>query len=489
MLTHEQYIRIRYLYMVDHLTSVQIGGILNISERTVRNWWKVTEYSQKRHIKRKKTVVEFEDWIKRMLSEHPYLSGTQIYQKLQKFGYAGSSSAIRRYLASVRTKPKRSFLTLAFEPGEAMQVDFGYCGYLRHGEKSIRLCICAAVLCHSRLLYAEIIPSEKLEHTFSCLQNALMFFGGAPRKIIVDNFKGAVLHHGRHGDIRYNPRFLDFTSHYGMLPVACTPHSPQEKGRIENGIGYIKGNFITGSNFSSLEEAQMSFKGWLEKTANVRIHGTTRQQPIVSFNSEEKNALLPLNPHRFDCARIENRLADSRCRVWCDGNQYSVPSRYAGINLSLKITSENVYIYHDGKLITSHLRSYAKGHTIADPSHCKLMLEERQTAAKQNLKSDFLALGQDAATMLRELEARMLNIESHMKKIMLLVEIYGKIMVQNALMSAVENQVYGADYVEYLIRLKKRPVENSMGLLHVTKGADNLNVTLGQADLDEYDIK
>ena len=74
MLTHEQYIRIRYLYTVDHLTSVQIGGILNISERTVRNWWKVTEYPQKRHSKRKKTVVEFEDWIKRMLSEHPALS-------------------------------------------------------------------------------------------------------------------------------------------------------------------------------------------------------------------------------------------------------------------------------------------------------------------------------------------------------------------------------------------------------------------------------
>ncbi len=475
--------------MVDHLTSVQISGVLNISERTVRNWWKVAEYPQKRHVRRKKAVTEFEDGIKSMLSTHPVLSGTQIYQKLQKFGYAGSASAVRRYLASVRIKTNRSFLTLVFEPGEAMQVDFGYCGYLRHGDRNIRLCVCAAVLCHSRLLYAEIIPGEKQEHTFSCLQNALMFFGGAPRKIIVDNFKGAVLHHGRHGDIRYNPRFLDFTSHYGMLPVACNVRAPHEKGRIENGVGYVKGNFINGSNFSSLEEAQMSLKDWLEKIANVRIHGTTRQQPVASFNREEKNALLPLNPHRFDCARIENRSADLRCRVWCDGNQYSVPSRYAGINLSLKISSENVYIYHDEKLITSHLRSYGKGHTIADPGHCKLMLDERQTAARQNLKSDFLALGQDAAAMLRELEARLLNSESHMKKIMLMVEIYGKIMVQNALMSAVENQVYGADYVEYLIRLKKRPVENSMGLLHVTKGADNLNVTLGQPDLDEYDIK
>jgi len=77
--------------------------------------------------------------------------------------------------------------------------------------------------------------------------------------------------------------------------------------------------------------------------------------------------------------------------------------------------------------------------------------------------------------MLRELEARFENLETHMKKIMLLTEIHGKDAVQNAMMSAVENQVYGSDYVEYLIRIKTRPVENAMGLLHVSKGADKLS--------------
>lgn len=489
MLSHDQYVQIRYFFTVEKLNSVQIGERLGIPERTVRGWWKLEEYPDKSKIVRGKITDEFAEKIIRMLNDYPKLTGTQVCQRLRRLGYCGSAATIRRYLASVRPKSVRAFLTLEFEPGEAMQVDFGYCGYLRHGGKNIRLCVCAAVLCHSRLLYAEIIPGEKMEYTFSCLQNALRFFGGAPRKIIVDNFKGAVLHHGRHGEVRFNPHFLDFTSHYGMLPVACNVKAPYEKGRIENGIGYIKGNFISGNHFSGLDEAQMALRHWLDNIANIRIHGTTRQRPVDLFKYEEKAALLPLNPHSFDCSRIESRTADVRCRVHCDGNQYSVPSRYAGLAVSMRITTDTVFIYHDGKLIATHIRSYGKGALVADPRHYRLMLDERKTAAGQNLKSDFLALGRNAATMLRELEARFENLETHMKKIMLLTEIHGKDAVQNALTSAVENQVYGSDYVEYLIRLKTRPVENAMGLLHVTKGADNLNIRLDKPDLDTYDIK
>lgn len=489
MLSREQYVQIRYLFTVEKLNSVQIGERLGIPERTVRSWWKLEEYPDKSKIVRGKITDEFVEKIVRMLDDYPKLTGTQVYQRLQRLGYRGSTATVRRYLALVRPKSVRAFLTLEFEPGEAMQVDFGYCGYLRHNGKNIRLCVCAVVLCHSRLLYAEIIPSEKMEHTFSCLQNALRFFGGVPRKIIVDNFKGAVLRHSRHGEVRFNPHFLDFNSHYGMLPVACNVKAPYEKGMIENAIGYIKGNFISGSRFSGLEEAQMALRNWLDNIANVRTHGTTRKRPIDLFEQEEKAALLPLNPHSFDCARIESRTADTRCRVYCDGNQYSVPSRYAGLAVSLKITTDTVFIHHDGKLIATHIRSYGKGTTVSDPRHYRLMLDERRTAAKQNLKSDFLALGRDAATMLRELEARFENLETHMKKIMLLAEIHGKDAVQNALMSAVENQVYGSDYVEYLIRIKTRPVENAMGMIHVSKGADNLNITLDKPDLNTYNIK
>lgn len=489
MLTYDRYVQIRYLRTTEGLNSVQIGARLNLPERTVRNWWNLTEYPSPVEVEREHVTDLFAERVVRWLADHPKLSGTKVYQRLCRSGYTGSAATVRRYLAGIRPRPTRSFLTLNFAPGEAMQVDFGYCGYLRQGSKNIRLCVCAAVLCHSRLLYAEIIPGEKMEYTFSCLQNALQSFGGAPRKIIVDNFKGAVLHHGRHGEVRYNPHFLDFTSHYGMLPVACNPRSPQEKGRIEQGIGYIKGNFIAGNRFTSLEEARSALQGWLAEIANVRIHGTTRQRPVDLFEREEKAALLPLNAHRFDCSRVEKRLVDARCRVHCDGNQYSVPSRYAGLPVHLKITADTVYLYHDGKLIASHPRSCGSGDTVTDPRHGQLMLEERRTAARQNLRSDFLALGRDAAAMLQALEDRLENVDAQMRKIMLLTEIYGADAVKNALLSAVENQVYGADYVEYLIRLKSRPPENHSCLLHVPKGGDNLKVTLATPDLNAYDIQ
>ena len=146
MLSREQYVQIRYLFTVEKLNSVQIGERLDIPERTVRSWWKLEEYPDRSKIARAKVTDDFTGRIKRMLDDYPKLTGTQVYQRLQRLGYRGSAATVRRYLGLVRPKSFRAFLTLEFEPGEAMQVDFGYCGYLRHGDKNIRLCVCAVVL-------------------------------------------------------------------------------------------------------------------------------------------------------------------------------------------------------------------------------------------------------------------------------------------------------------------------------------------------------
>lgn len=91
--------------------------------------------------------------------------------------------------------------------------------------------------------------------------------------------------------------------------------------------------------------------------------------------------------------------------------------------------------------------------------------------------------------MYSELTNKELNPIEHLKRIMVLVDMYGAEAVKDALKSAVDNQVYGADYVEHIIRLKKRPVENRLGVLHVTQGADNLKIQVPKANLEVYDIK
>lgn len=486
-MTHEQFIQIRFLKTVEKLSSVQIGEKLGISERTVRDWWNLPQYPGKTARESESILESFIPRIESLLKDCPSLSGTQIYQKLRTFGYSGSSSTIRRFLNKARPTPQRSFLPLDFDPGEALQIDFGDCGYLQQGNRKIRLCICAGVLCYSRLLFAQLIPSEKQEYTFAFLMNAFQFFGGVPRRIIVDNFKGAVLSHPKGGNVEYHPAFLDFCSHYGTAPTACNVRAPNEKGRIENGIGYIKGNFMRGSRFNSLEEAQCSLHNWLTTIANVRIHNTTKRRPIELFEEKEKAALLPLNPYQFDCSRIEERHVDSRCRFKFEGSHYSVPVAYAGRNVTIKVTPDRIHVYADKRLITSHMRALERNSIVDDPGHFKVMLEERQLAARQNFLANFLALGKDAATLKQELEKRSLDPISHIRKILTLANIFGKDTVVSALQSAMENQVYGAEYIEYIIRLKQHPADPVESTIHVTNGADKLNLTLDQPDLSVYE--
>lgn len=487
MITHEQFIQIRFLKTNENLSSAQIAVKLGLNERTVRDWWNLPQFPVKQAKEIELMLESFSSRINELLKDCPTLTGTQIYQKLRQIGYQGSASTIRRYISKMRPVQKRSFLPLDFNPGDALQLDFGDCGYLQQGDHKIRLCVCAAVLCYSRLMYTKIIPSEKQEYTFAFLTEAFNYFGGVPRRLIIDNFKAAVISHSKRGSIEYHPAFLDFCSHYGTIPVACNVRAPYEKGRIENGIGYIKGNFLRGSRFNSIEEAQYSLRSWLDTIANVRIHNTTKKRPVDLFEESEKSSLLPINPNSFDCSRIEHRHVDTRCRIKFDSNHYSVPAQYAGQEVDLRITPDKILIYFDKRLITSHWRSFEKNGCIDDPGHFKIMLEERKIAARQNFMANFLALGNNAAIIKKELENRPVDLSAHLKKIMTLVDMYGKDIVCEALQSAVENQVYGADYVEYIIKLKQRCVDSPSGALHVTNGSDKLALTLNQPDLSVYE--
>ena len=357
-MNNELFMQIRFLRTFEHLSSAQISQKLGLPERTVRNWWNEDFFPVKMNRIRHKLIKPYEKKINSLLAETPTLSGTQLYQRLKKYGFTGSVDVVRRYLSHTRPETRRTYLELFFEPGEAVQIDFGECGMIRYEGHRIQLKVLAMVLCYSRMMYAELIPSEKLEFTLAGIANGFEFFGGVPRKLIVDNFRGAVAAHPAYGPVVYNKEFLDFCNHYGALPWACNVHSPYEKGCIERGIGYIKDNFFKGAKFSSLNEAKHALRVWLDEVANVRIHGTTRQQPKELFEQTEKGALLPLNEKRFESARILTRTVDSQCRINCDGNRYSVPGRFAFKTVTVRMTEQKVLIFNCE--IQSRVLSYGK---------------------------------------------------------------------------------------------------------------------------------
>ena len=94
----------------------------------------------------------------------------------------------------------------------------------------------------------------------SCFCNATRtpspFSMACPARVMVDNCKTAVLSHPLGQPAQLNPRYLDFANHYGFKIRACGVRKGNEKGRVENGVKYIKENFLRGPGTAALARAQ-----------------------------------------------------------------------------------------------------------------------------------------------------------------------------------------------------------------------------------------
>ena len=486
MISYELYCKIRLYHGERGLSFGQIANELHLDAETVAKWARAKSYQRRPSIVRKSKLDAHKATIQRLLESHPY-SVTQIFQRLcAEEAYAGGFSILRDYIRRVRPVRAPAFLTLAFAPGECAQVDWGCAGSICAGSTKRRLSFFVMVLCHSRMLYLEFSFAEATEHFLACHQNAFEFFGGVPQRTLVDNLKTAVLHHPNAEKPVFNPRYLDFAAHYGFEPSACNVRKANEKGRVENGVGYVKKNFLAGLQIpSSLSALNVAARQWMDTIANVRVHSETRRQPLALF-AEEKPRLIALHALPADTGVAHTVRATNRFRVVLDTNRYSVPSLYASLRLLLKCFAERLCIYHGEKLIATHSRSYDRRQDFENPEHVKELLDQRRAAREGKLLLAFYALGPQAEAYHHQLAERRLNPRQHIAKIMALSEIYGREKVCRALQDAFELQAFSSEYIANLLEQRDRFAPKP-GPLHLTRRQDLLDLELAQADLSVYD--
>ena len=205
-----------------------------------------------------------------------------------------ASSILKEFVRRVRPVRKPAYLTLEFAPGECAQV-IGAAVVVSVGGTRRRLSFFVLVFCYSRRMYLEFTLGQGMEHFLACHQQAFEACGGVPGKIMIDNLKTGVLSHRLGERAQFHPRYLDLAAHYGFRPVACAVRKPNEKGRVENGVGYVKKNFLAGLELPSFAAVNPAAEQWLRTVANVRIHGETRRKPLEMFE-EEKPRLKALPP-------------------------------------------------------------------------------------------------------------------------------------------------------------------------------------------------
>ena len=272
-------------------------------------------------------------------------------------GVKVSYSSLYRYAREVLGfgSPKVTVRMADTEPGEVAQVDFGRMGLVPDPETGKNRVLHALVvsLVFSRHLFVFLTHRQDLEALICGLEEAWDFFAGVTKRLIVDNMKTAVIKADRYEPV-FNRTFQEYSQHRGFIIDPAVVRHPEGKATVENQIKYIRENFFKGESFIDREHAQREVEQWCRTTAGLRLHGTTRKRPLLVFEQQELNALIPLSSERFDVP------VWAECKVHPDHHirfknaLYSLPTRHVGKRVEVKGTRSLVRVYYQNQLIKTH---------------------------------------------------------------------------------------------------------------------------------------
>jgi len=282
---------------------------------------------------------------------------------VDQHGFTGSYSSVKRFVRRLRAaQPPEAFLRLEVSAGEEAQVDFGYVGVLRDPARGQdrRAWVFVMTLSHSRHAYAEVVFDQSVETWTRLHVSAFEFFGGVPRRVVLDNLKAGIVQACLH-DPDAQRSYRDLATHYDFLISPCRPRTPEHKGKVESGVRYVKRNALAGRTWRDAHETNAHLLRWCHEVAGRRTHGTTRQVPLEVFEQVEQPALQPLPPTPWVASTFKTCKLHRDCHVIFDRSYYSAPVRLVGQGLLVRATSKLVQLFHGHELVAMHVRSSRPG--------------------------------------------------------------------------------------------------------------------------------
>lgn len=361
----------------------RIAQELGISRTTVKAWLRKGPGRVYQGPNRAAVLEPHLEWIRERWRAG-VRSGDVFRQELAAKGVNVSLRTVERAICPLR----RELLlvgkaTLRFEtpPGKQMQVDFGE-KWLDIGGVPQKRYVFVATLGYSRRTYAQAFGSMRQRDWIAGMEGAFRHFGGVPQEILSDNAKPLVLRQ-QSGKAVFHPEFAAFCSHWGVLPRACQPYRARTKGKVENGVGYVKRNALGGPGFESDEHLDRHLETWLREVADLRTHGTTHEQPLERFLHAEQAALAPLGNHpSYLRQRHCLRKVAMDGHVEVDTNRYSVPSQFLGETVEVLVEADWLRVLWRDRVVAEHSVARGRFETVQEPRHLKGILEVTQSAGK-----------------------------------------------------------------------------------------------------------
>lgn len=378
-----------------------IARELQLDRKTVRSCLKRGDWAPyQRTVARPSKLDEHRDWLLARAPQVGY-SARILHQELRlERGYTGCYEVVKnavRPLRAAATVASVTQMRFETEPGEQAQVDWGQVTVALGGVRT-KVHVFVMTLGYSRRGYAEGYLNERMASLLSAHERAFLHFGGSCQTLLYDRMRTVVSGLVADGSrAKLNDTFSSFADHWGFKVRLCRPYRAKTKGKVESGVKYVKGNFVPGRSFVDLDDFNAQLAAWQSGVADVRIHGTTHQQPLTRF-AAEAGALIPYAGRRsFLSAMVRERKVAEDWLVSIDGNRYSVPFALIGKTVQVVREGEQWVIRYGGKVVAEHI-------VLAGHTQLSVKPEHGPGALPRNQRQRFAKPGSRPAATDRQME-------------------------------------------------------------------------------------
>jgi transposase len=353
--------------VADGVSEREIARRLGMNRRTVARLARSAELPRYRRAPTGSQLDPLEPALRRLLAEWPQIKAPRLTEILRDdYGYTGSVRLVQEHLQRLRPSRVRPAQRTGYRPGQVLQLDWGEMPTRPTvAGRERRVYALLASLPYSGAQTAFFSLDLTLESFLEGHTRALEWLGGVPRECVYDNLRSVVAR--REGDeVIWNRRFLHLRGHYGFHATACTPATPREKGSVEVGVRYLKSGFWPARRFTDLGELDALYVDWRDRTCNRRTHASGRF-PVAERLAEERRALRPLSPLRFDWSGHRSTRVPIDGYLRHGGCFYRAPERLVHERVELGFDRDQVWIVHRGQEVARYWRSYEQGLWLPPP--------------------------------------------------------------------------------------------------------------------------
>jgi transposase len=309
----------------------------------------------------------------------------RVWQRLvAEHGASVAEVTVSRYVARRRAElgleQVQVTVPQAHEPGAEAEVDFGEFHAVIAGVLLKLWLFVMRLSCSGRAFHVAF-ATQAQEAFLEGHVLAFEYFGAVPGRVRYDNLKPAVVRVLRGRDRAESERFIALRSHYGYDSFFCAPgpEGAHEKGGVEGEIGRFRRRHLVPVPAVMSLAALNQLIAAADMVDDGRVI-TGRPVTIAAAFAGEQLSMLPLPGEPFDPARLLQARVDGRARVCVRQNYYSVPARYAGRRLPVRLSASSVEVLDGPRVVARHERAAGKYAEILVLDHYLEVLQRKPGA-------------------------------------------------------------------------------------------------------------